>query len=321
MILAIGNSGSFEVAAFTLVVDALKQRGQDALLFKQDKCLEGEYLIFEVCGGIPHYYIIIDGRRYNIDDFSAIWYLKPHLPKELLEYKPVEHRSFISRQFEEMRRALWSLFRYKKWLNDPWAMLIAENKLYQLQIATLAKFSIPETIITSDPNEIRAFYEKNNGDIIVKLLAVSPIPNKVIYTNRVTPEHMRQIDSIKMSPSIFQAYIKKDYELRITVVGDKIFPVKIHSQECEDTAIDWRRKPKPNDFEAKMEPVLLPDKIEENIRNLMGLLSLKFGCIDMIVTPDGEYVFLEINPNGQWYFVQLESGLQIAEAIAELLTD
>lgn len=319
MILAIGNSGNYEVEAFNEVFKALERYGQKALLFKQDQCLAGEYLIYEVINGQPQYSIIIDGKDYNLEQFTSIWYMKPHLPRELRIFNPAEHRQFIDRQFYAMRQAIWNLCRTKKWLNDPWAVQVAENKIFQLDLATKAGLKVPDTLITSDPERVRNFYYSHSRGIIVKLLATSPILNHVIYTNQITDEYLKQIDSVKMSPSIFQEIIAKDYELRITIVGDKIFSAKIYSQEDAATSIDWRRRPKLNDFDVKMETVLLPSKIEEQLRVYMKALNLQFGCIDMIVTPEREYVFLEINPNGQWYFVQLKTEVQIAEAIAELL--
>lgn len=319
MILAIGNSGAYEFAAYSEVVKVLKNHGHDAVLFKQDRCLEGDYLTFEVKNGLPTYHIIIDGEKYAVEDFSAVWYLKPHLPLSFFTDQAPEHHSFIRRQFDEMLRAIWTVFRNKKWLNDQWAILMAENKIYQLQKAAELGFVIPNTVITSDPLCVRRFYEDNSRDIVVKLFASSPILNRVIYTNVVTQQHMDRIDTVRKSPSIFQARIKKAYELRITVVGHKIFPVKIHSQEDEETSLDWRKKPKLNDFTVRMEPTTIPPHIEQQIFLLMRAMNLRFGCIDMIVTPDDQYVFLEINPNGQWYFVQLKTGVQIAEAIAQLL--
>lgn len=218
-----------------------------------------------------------------------------------------------------MRRALWSLFQHKKWIDNPWQMLIAENKLYQLKIATSVGLHVPETLITSDPERVRSFYQHNEGNVVVKLLGASPLLSHVVYTNVVTPEHMVEIDSVKMSPSIFQARVPKAYELRITVVGKKIFSVKIYSQEDTETAVDWRRKPKFNDFAVKMETTTLPEDVTQRIWELVKRVGLRLMCIDMIVTPTGEHVFLEINPNGQWYFVQMKTNLQIADAIADLL--
>lgn len=319
MILAIGNSGVYEVKAFQAVFAAIEKYGKSAKLFKQDKCLLGEYLNFEITDGSQKFSLVIDGQAFDLSQFSAVWYMKPHLPRELLNYNPVEHRQFIDRQFYVLRQAIWSICRDKKWLNDPWSIQIAENKIYQLDEAVKVGFLVPDTCISSDPEKVREFYDKHDGSIIVKILASSPMLDRVIYTNRVTAEQMREIDSVKMSPSIFQEIVPKAYELRITVVGEKIFAVKVLSQQDEATSLDWRRKPKLNDFDVKMEPIILPQQIERQIYGYMKALGLKFGCIDMIVTPNGDYIFLEINPNGQWYFVQLKTELQIAGAIAELL--
>jgi glutathione synthase/RimK-type ligase-like ATP-grasp enzyme len=318
MILAIGNSECLETEAYQLVRSAALERGSDILLFKQNKCLEGETLAFRVTDSIPAYFLTIDGREYSIEDFSAVWYMHPTLPKKLLAYEPAEWRTFISAQFLEMRRALWTLMRGKKWLNDPWRAAEAESKIAQLACAHGVGFAVPETLVTSHPDHVRQFYS-DHGDLIVKTLGFSPILDYVIYTNRITDKEMASIDSVRMAPSIFQANIRKDYELRITVVGDRIFPVRIASQEDEQTAIDWRAKPKLNDFEVRMEPTVLPGDVERRLREFMAAMGLRYGCIDMIVTPAGEHVFLEVNPNGQWYFVQLKTGLKIAEAIADLL--
>lgn len=289
------------------------------VLFKQNRCLKGEYLVFRVTDDQPRYSFVIDGAEHRSDDFTAVWYMHPALPKQLLTYEPAEHRSFIHAQFYEMRRALWTVMRDKKWLNDPWRAAEAESKIIQLAHATKAGLKVPETIVTSDPERIRKFYADCGGDIIVKTLGFSPILDHVIYTNRVTTERMAAIDSVKLSPSIFQAYVAKEYELRITVVGNRIFPVRIESQADESTAIDWRAKPKLNDFEVRMMPWSLPADVEQKVRSFMDLMGLRYGCIDMVVAPSGEHVFLEVNPNGQWYFIQLRTGIEIADAIADML--
>jgi len=218
-----------------------------------------------------------------------------------------------------MRQGLWNLLRDRKWINDPWQTEIAENKIWQLSIASGIGFCVPDTIITSDPERVKKFYETYPQGIIVKLLGVSPLVGKVIYTNVVTAEYMNQVESVKLSPSIFQVLVQKSYELRITVVGDQIFPAKIYSQEDPKTAIDWRIKPEINDFNVRMEITNLPKDVETKIFGFMEKMGLRYGSIDMIVTPNGEYVFLEINPSGQWHFVQLKTGAQIAKALANLL--
>ena len=289
------------------------------LLYKQNKCLEGEYLVFRISNNEPRYSLVIDGKEYQSTDFSAVWYMHPTLPKPLLAYEPAEHRSFIHAQFYEMRRALWTVMGDKTWLNDPWKAAEAESKIVQLATACRTGLKVPETVITSDPDRIRSFRVDCGGDIIVKNLGTSPILDHVIYTNKITDESMLSIDSVRSSPSIFQANVPKKYELRITIVGETMFPVRIDSQEDALTAIDWRSKPKLNDFNVHMEPTMIPLDIERRLRAFMRSMGLTYGCVDMVVTPSDEYVFLEVNPNGQWYFVQLRTGLVIADAIAGLL--
>lgn len=320
MILTVGNSGSYELSAFALVKEMLEASGEKVVLFRQDRCLENDHLMFGTTKGGVFATVTIDGNTWQLEEFSSIWYLHPHLPKELLNFEPREYRHFIHRQFEEARRALWSIFREKRWVNDPWATIAADNKAHQLHVASRVGFIVPDTLITSSPEHVREFYQRHEGNIVVKSFATSPIPDKVIYTNRVSAQDLEHIDSVKSSPSIFQKRLEKEYELRITVVGSNVFPVRIESQNDEATALDWRKKPKLNDFEVILKPTTIPKDVEGKIAKLMDTLGIRFGCIDMVVTPNGDHVFLEVNPSGQWYFVQLKTHLPIAEAIADLLT-
>lgn len=319
MVLAVGNSGSYEVEAYQVVRQELKREGVEMILFCQDKCLESQYLTFSTQGGDLKVELDINGRVYNVSDFSSIYYLHPHLPRELLEFEPPEYRHFIHRQFEESRRILWSIFRHKIWINDPWHMVIAENKAYQAMIAKEVGLILPDTLITSNPDRVRSFHKRNRSGSVVKLLATSPILDHVIYTNELDDDGLREIDALRSSPSIFQEKVEKSYELRITIAGNNVFPAKILSQQDTSTALDWRRKPVINDYEVKIEPANIDPYLEKKLVMFLKRLSLRFGCIDMIVTPSGEYVFLEVNPNGQWYFVQLKTKAAIAKSIAELL--
>jgi len=319
MLLAIGNDSTNEFGAFEAIRKEVQKKDSDIVLFRQDKCLDGEYVTFSVKDNIPRFQLIVDGKVYEADEFTAVLYLHPHLPKSLLAYDPAEHAQFIHRQFLELRRGLWRALMEKKWLNNLWAIQAAENKINQLLIATQIGMNVPRTLITSDPQKVREFYSSCNDRIITKILIPSPILDHVIYTQMVSENDLQHIDSVRLCPSIFQAYIEKKHELRITVVGDKIFCAKINSQENQETAVDWRRKPKLNDYSVRMEESQVPKSVSEKIKFFMKMIGLQYGCIDMIVTPSGEYIFLEINPSGQWYFVQLQTEMKIASAIVDLL--
>lgn len=319
MILAIGNSSDNEFKAFELIRKAALLKGSKVLLFRQDNCLDGETIFFEVIDGVCNYFVKINEVIYNIDDFDSILYLHPHPSNEIIKYKPYEHANFMVHQFLELRKGIWTIFRDKKWVNDPWLIQVAENKPYQLVLASKVGFRIPDTVVTSDPDVVRRFYKDHDGKIITKIIIPTPILDHVIYTNRVGEEDIQVIDSVRMCPSIFQCEISKSYELRITVVGKKVFAAKVLSQEDEETKVDWRKKPKHNDYSVRFEPYTLPNLLREQILLFMKDIGLRYGCIDMIVTPDDEYVFLEINPSGQWYFVQMETNMDIASAIVDLV--
>lgn len=318
-ILTIGNDGAYEAKTYTLVADILSGWGHEVLFYKHDLSIEGSIISFESDCNIAKYLVCIDGIDYNIEDFDTIWYLKPYPPKVILNYEPAKYRLFLMQQFFALRQGIWSVFKHKIWLNNPWAMFIAENKIYQLQKAQQIGLLIPNTLATSEPEKVKKFYEENEKDIIVKIIASTPMVNEVIFTNKVTDDYMELIDSLRYSPAIFQSNIKKRYELRITIVGNKVFPVKIESQNDPELKIDWRRKPEFDDYDVKMGLCEIPNDIELKILKLMSELDLRFGCVDMIVDVDGNYVFLEVNPNGQWYFIQTNTGIKIAEEIAKVL--
>lgn len=318
-ILVVANSSTYEAGAFEEVNKVLLEKGVSTYIYRQDRCLTGDYLTFEMRNNHPEYFVTIDESRHSIDSFTAIWYMHPFLPRDLLLYEPAEFRHFISSQFMRMREALWTVFQHKRWINDPWRTYQIENKIYQSYLASSANLEMPNTIISSNPEEIRQFYTEHRGKIVVKNFATSPIPDRVVMTNMVSKEDYLAMDSARVAPAIYQEYVDKLYELRITVVGDKIFVTNIYSQEDAQTAIDWRSKPLLNDFQVRMEQGEIPEILKKKIRHFMDSAGLKYGCIDMIRTLDNRYVFLEINPAGQWYFVQVKTKVKIANAIADLL--
>src|SRR5690606_33734614 len=124
------------------------------------------------------------------------------------------------------------------------------------------------------------------------------------------------LDSIKLAPVFLQKYIPKKYELRISVFGNDIFPCLIDSQSNEVSKIDWR-KIEPSEIKHKI--VKIPKEISSKLINYNSLLGLDFGMFDFIVTNDNEYYFLENNPNGQWFWIELLTGAKLSESMSNLL--
>lgn len=196
----------------------------------------------------------------------------------------------------------------------------AELKASQLQLAADIGFEIPPTLFTNDPEEVLAFYQEHHGNIVSKLASSTLYrlaPARFCrYTGVVTRCDLGHVQAVRYCPLIFQAYVPKQLELRITVVGRQMFPAEIHSQQTRRTRHDWRR----NDYLAALyRPHDLPADITRCCLELVERLGLCYGAIDMVRTPDGRYVFLEINPNGEYLWVEQLTGLPISDAICDLL--
>ena len=138
---------------------------------------------------------------------------------------------------------------------------------------------------------------------------------RVVYTSPVVEAHLKLIGRVRVTPCLFQKNIPKLFEVRTTVVGHRTFSAAIYSQENEETRHDWRR----GGPELRMEPYDLPMDVSKMITKLTSALDLVYGAIDMIVTPEGEHVFLEINPSGQFGFVEQSTGLPILSCLADAL--
>ena len=136
------------------------------------------------------------------------------------------------------------------------------------------------------------------------------------YNNVVTDKHIKRAELIKNNPSMFQEYIEKKYEIRITALEDKVVGIKIDSQNSDLSIVDFRRY----DFDnVSYEKIDLPKNVENFCLDMLKHYDLSFGEFDFIKNKKDEYVFLEINPNGQWLWLELQSGYNLTKDVAENL--
>lgn len=211
-----------------------------------------------------------------------------------------------------------------KVVNRPQSHFYANNKLDQIRFALRHGVGIytPDTIVTTNPDELREFYAKHKGRICFKLqkgaVIKTPQGNRVVYTNMVTEENMQNADSVSSCPSLFQEYIEKDFEIRIISTDNTSTGIAIHSQDSdlEGSRIDYRRY----DFDkVKYEKVELPEEVQRFCASMLKHYGLNFGAYDFIYSKDKRYVFLELNPNGQWLWLEEQSGFNLTKQIVENL--
>lgn len=252
--------------------------------------------------------------RLPLSECNVVWWRRPQpfgvapeLGTNRVDY------SFAYAESQAAFDGLWSTLEDAFWVNPPINDHEAHRKVYQLHVARDVGFDVPETLVTNSPEEAGAFIERHGHDSTV-YKAFSGTEEAWRETRVLRKNELRLLDSVRYAPVIFQEYIPADVDLRITVMGDEIFTGAIHSQETE-YAVDFRMAMET----ARMEAFDLPEEIEELIHAFMDRLGLVYGAIDMRLTPDGEYVFLEINPAGQWLFVEEGTGLPMSETFARLL--
>lgn len=185
-------------------------------------------------------------------------------------------------------------------------------------MATQLGLRIPETSITNDVAAARELLR--GGSVVAKPIRTALVglgdEERVIFTNRIASEAELDVPSVQAAPIIFQREIPKEADIRVTVVGARIFAVAIDSQSGADTQVDWR---KGANVSLEHTPIELPGEIEEKCLALVQQLGLRFGAIDLVKDVNGEYWFLEINPNGQWAWIEQRTRLPISAAIVDEL--
>ncbi|NWJ50943.1 MAG: hypothetical protein HXX14_08760 [Bacteroidetes bacterium] len=260
-----------------------------------------------------------ENKEYSANEIGAIWWrIKPKLSSNSFDLKEAETAQFILREWLFMLEPLSNFLADKFWINQRSIDKEVRNKPNQLITASKLGFSIPKTCITNNPVELFLFF-KEEEYIIYKPLGYLIIPpDEVLYANKIKVTELKKRSAhISVAPGIFQEYIQKAYELRITIVDHEIFAVKIDSQAEANTTIDWRK----DQNGASYELIDLDDSFKHRLLALHQAFGLVFGAYDFIVTPNNEYVFLEVNPAGQWLWMEdkLEN-LKITQSLANVLS-
>jgi hypothetical protein len=257
----------------------------------------------------------------DLADVSAVVWNPPKLLKPLFDFDhipPKEKRNefmFKKRWVQLLRELPLLLNKEVAWLpgtpfegSQEW-----QNKLSEYNLALETGMHIPPVIFTNNLEELNNFCFEHGNNLVIREFSTPPFSFPPIRVNakELTYDHFNS------SPSCFQKYIDKQYELRIIVLFDKVYPCKIYSQDSELTKSDWRVY---DDANVKWELVTIPDDLKSKLLSLSSKLKLSWCSIDMIYAPDNNYYFLEANRPGAHYWLEPFIGLDITrEIVNELL--
>ena len=249
----------------------------------------------------------VDGEPIELERVRTVWHRRRLLPPVSARCG-INDQQYFHREWTEMFSGMFSS------LNDPWFVNIPERqsaavKPLQLRLAQQLGLRVPDTLITNDPVAAAAFIELHNERVVHKTL--SPPRHRFLATKAWSASDREMLDNLVLAPTIFQEMVTDCRELRITVIGERIFAAEFRPPAG---LIDGRL-----DLQTPYRPHTLPPDISRRLLALVRQLGLVFSTIDMKLTDEGEYVFLELNPMGQFLYVEILTGLPLTAAMAELL--
>ncbi len=303
--------------------------GSGAPVFRLNtECLLTDYQFKWWCNqDSTDFYIknIRNGLEVYGHEITAVWDRRPEIPK----YLPIKHHErSVNKYNRDEAHGFLSFLRY--YMKDIYSIgsivadRYASSKMLQLSVASQLGMKIPDTCFANYKDAFGSLCGKHDA-ISLKSISADSIymggeDEYIFYSQKAKSEAiMAQPEAAFTQTACFlQNYIEKQYELRITVCSHDVIACKIDSQrQTEETGkVDWRQG---YEHDLKHEIVDVPEGIKRFCLAFLDRMGLNFGCFDFIVTPEGEYVFLECNPNGQWLWIELLTGFDISKIIAKNL--
>ncbi|MEU2565090.1 ATP-grasp ribosomal peptide maturase [Streptomyces longispororuber] len=256
-------------------------------------------------------------REVELGEVAAVYYRRPTPYAARFKHLPAQQRDFAAAEARHGLGAILNHLHGATYVNHPGAVTAADFKPAQLQTAAHLGLAIPPTLITNDVEQARKF-AADHGPVIYKTFRGLPRDpdghTGAIWAQRVDPDSFD--GTIAVTAHLFQAEIPKTGDVRVTVVGNKVFAQQIATP---GGALDWRR----DDWDALLHaPIVVPTPIEAALHSYLAAFGLVFGCFDFALLGDGrgpgDWVFIECNPNGQWGW--LPDADDITTAFADILS-
>ncbi|HEY9732626.1 MAG TPA: hypothetical protein V6C89_11980 [Drouetiella sp.] len=286
--------------------------------WKFDSFVHDGQMFFDLSQSNRSFSLQDDGKTLDVAGFDSIWFRRPGTIKSKQFFEPWVQTVIESEAEQALKGILYSL--PCLWVNFPMRHEASSLKLFQLEVAKNLGLEIPETIVTNDPQQALSFYEKYDGEVIYKLITEKtnfhlprfefPHGIPTLPVRKMDLEHFQQV---RHAPHLFQQKIGKQSDIRVTVIGKKVFPFNIESQ-AGGGKIDWR-----TDYKVPMQACALPDQISQGCLNLLRRMGLNYGAIDFCLDADGRYVFLEVNSAGQYLWLEDLTEVPLSREMALLL--
>ncbi|MEH1941823.1 MAG: MvdD family ATP-grasp ribosomal peptide maturase [Nostoc sp.] len=306
--------------SISLVIQAIEAQGGKAFRFDTDR-FPTEVQLDVYYAGSERVTLSVDRQTLDLSEVSAVWYRRIAIGAKIPESMD---RQMRQASIQESRVTIQGMIASIQGFHlDPLPHIRrAENKQLQLQIARKIGLDTPRTLTTNNPQAVKQFAQECEQGAIAKMLSSFAIYDEqgqenVVFTNPISSEDLDNLDGLRFCPMTFQEKIPKALELRTIIVGRNVFTAAVDSQALDKARYDWRKQGIA--LLNAWELYTLPEDVEEKLLKLMAEFGLNYGAIDIILTPDGRHIFLEVNPVGEFFWLERCPGLPISQAIAKVL--
>lgn len=306
--------------SISLVTQAIEEQGGKAFRFDTDR-FPTEVQLDVYYGDSERCTLVADDQTLDLNQVSAVWYRRIAMGAKIPHSMDKQLRTA---SIQESRVTIQGMIASIQGFHlDPLPNIRrAENKQLQLQVARKIGLETPRTLTTNNPEAVKQFAGECQQGMITKMLSSFAVYDQqgreqVVFTNPVSSADLEHLDGLRFCPMTFQEQVPKALELRVTIVGKCIFTAAVDSQALIQARHDWRKQGVA--LLNAWESYTLPPDVQEKLLQLMAYFGLNYGAIDIIVTPDHRHVFLEVNPVGEFFWLERCPGLPISGAIAQLL--
>jgi hypothetical protein len=291
------------------VASALEHAGQPVAIVDAGTLGNGATLSYAI--GAEPTAVFANDERIEFGNATCVWGRRPRMGHVAEGIRDPNVRSFCRQEWSDLLQGLF-LNSSARFVN-PVLAEFAAVKPRQLHVARQVGLRIPDTLITSDPDCAGAFIERHRGQVIHKALTA---PKQKLLDTKIWDEsHRAALEALPLAPVMFQELIRGPADVRVTFVGNQLFAARI-ATELGASGVDSRL-----DMDAPYEQHQLPLDVHDLIVAFMSAMGLVYGTIDLKITPGGDYVFFEVNPQGQFLYVEILTGLPITAAMADFLSD
>lgn len=294
------------------LITQLRLRGYRYFRLNSDELTQADPNL-HLTPGFSRRSLSVNGKDVDLETVQAVWYrraLRPPLSPNIAS----ETRAAVA---DELRHLYEGLVQdsHLTWVNSIPATMIAERKIYQLRLATELGFPIPETIVSHSAETIRRFSSRAAHGLVAKPLYHglwgTPQGVKAVYTEDLVADELPTDGELRDCPFLVQARLPKDADIRVTCVGSSMFGAQIEVEN--PCSVDWRHPA----HRVRYKTTDLPRSVTDFCAQMMFRLSLNYGAFDFARVPDGQWYFLEVNPAGEWVWLERELNIPISAALIQ----